>query len=319
MSFLLAALLATTAPTPTATSAAPISRPLTAGPTAALAGTLAMPVGRARATLLIIPGSGPTDRDGNNVMGVAAAPYRMLASDLAARGIATVRIDKRGMFASKAAGNPNAASIALYARDTADWVAATRRATGARCVWLAGHSEGGLIALVSAHQPGICGLILIAAPGRPLGQIIRAQLLANPANAPLLPPALAALDQLEAGKHADLAKMHPALAKGLFNPKVQDYLIEAFRYDPAALAKGTTVPLLIVQGEHDIQVSRADADRLASAQPRAKLAVIAGMNHVLKIAPADRAANVATYADPALPLAPGLVDAIVGFVTGAKK
>ena len=315
MSFLLAALMATATPTP----ATPVSRPVTAGPAGALAGTLTMPVGRPRATLLIIPGSGPTDRDGNNVLGVATAPYRMLASDLAAKRIATVRIDKRGMFASKTAGNPNAASIALYARDTADWVAATRRATGARCVWLAGHSEGGLIALVSAHQPDICGLILIAAPGRPLGQIIRAQLLANPANAPLLPPALAALDQLEAGKHADLSKMHPALAQGLFNPKVQDYLIEALRYDPAALAKGTTVPILIVQGDHDIQVPRADADRLAAAQPRAKLAVIAGMNHVLKIAPADRAANVATYADPALPLAPGLVDTIVGFVTGAKK
>ena len=65
--------------------------------------------------MLIVPGSGPTDRDGNNPMGVAAAPYRMLAEALAARGIGSVRIDKRGMFASAgAAADPNAVTIGDY-------------------------------------------------------------------------------------------------------------------------------------------------------------------------------------------------------------
>ena len=314
MSLLFAALL--TATTPVSVPAKPLTQPITAG---ALAGTLTLPPVRPRATMLIVPGSGPTDRDGNNPMGVAARPFAKLAEALAARGIATVRIDKRGMFGSKAAGNPNAATISLYAKDTAAWVTATRKATGARCVWLAGHSEGGLIALASADQPGICGLVLIATPGRPLSTIIRAQIAANPGNAPIAGQAYAALDALEAGKHADVSAMHPALAKGLFSPKVQDFLIDSFRYDPAVLAKAAKVPMLIVQGDHDLQVARTDADRLAAAQPRAKLVVVPGMNHVLKASPADRAANMATYADPSLPLAPGLVDAIADFVTGRGK
>ena len=296
--------------------AAPRSEPIAAG---ALAGSLVRPAGKAKATVLIIPGSGPTDRDGNNPLGVTAAPYRLLADALAAKGVATVRIDKRGMFGSKAAGDPNAVTIGAYVADTAAWVAAARQATGAKCVWLAGHSEGGLVALASAHQPGVCGLVLIAAPGRPLDVIIRDQVAANSADTLIAGQVDTALTALKAGKHVDVAAMHPALAKGLFNPKVQDFLIDAFRQDPAALAKGASVPILIVQGENDIQVSVADANRLKAAQPKAKLVVVPGMNHVLKLAPAGRVANAATYRDPSLPLAPGLVDAIATFVTGARK
>jgi hypothetical protein len=106
--FLAAALAA--APVPVGT---PIEAP---GPLAPLKGTLLGSEGVPRATVLIIPGSGPTDRDGNNPMGVAAAPYRLLAEALTKRGVATVRIDKRGMFGSRAAiADGNAVTIADYA------------------------------------------------------------------------------------------------------------------------------------------------------------------------------------------------------------
>ena len=292
------------------------SEPIAAG---ALAGTLVRPAGKAKATVLIIPGSGPTDRDGNNVLGVKAAPYRMLADALAPKGVATVRIDKRGMFGSKAAGDPNGVTIGTYVADTAAWVAAARLATGAKCVWLAGHSEGGLVALASAHQPGVCGLVLIATPGRPLDVVIRDQVAANPANAPIAGEVNGALTALKAGKHVDVKGLNPALATGLFNPKVQDFLIDTFRYDPATLVKGASVPVLIVQGENDIQVARADADLLKAAQPKARLVIVPGMNHVLKLAPPGRVTNAATYRDPSLPLAPGLVESIVSFVTNAGK
>lgn len=85
--------------------------------------------------------------------------------------------------------------------------------------------------------------------------------------------------------------------------------------DPARLAAGITQPLLIVQGEADIQTGIADAQRLAAAAPAAKLVRLPGVNHVLKQAPGtDRAANLATYADPELPLAPGVTEAIAAFV-----
>ena len=108
--------------------------------------------------------------------------------------------------------------------------------------------------------------------------------------------------------------MHPALQK-LFAPAVQDFLIDMFRHDPAKLAASLKVPLLIAQGERDIQVSTVDAKALAAAQPAAKLALFPRMNHVLKdVDSDDRAANAATYADPSLPVDPALVDALTAFV-----
>ena len=296
--------------------AAAASIPLTAtGPQGPLAGTL-LDAGVLAPVVLIIPGSGPTDRDGNNPLGVTAAPYRLLAEALATKGVSTVRIDKRGLGGSKAAvADGNKVTIADYATDTHNWVASIRKRTGQRCVWLLGHSEGSLIALAAAQQPdGICGVISVSGAGRRLSDVIREQLRANPANAPLLDSAMTALDVLESGQHVDVSAMHPALQK-LFAPQVQDYLIDMFRQNPASLAAALKVPLLIVQGERDLQVSTADAKALAAAQPKARLVLLPQMNHVLKdVATDDRAANLATYADSSLPVDRDAVEAIAGFV-----
>jgi len=297
-------------------SATATEKPLTApGPQGALAGTL-LDAGEGAPVVLIIPGSGPTDRDGNNPLGVTAAPYRMLAEGLAKRGISSLRIDKRGMFGSKAAiPDANKVSIADYAADAHAWVDSARAATGAKCIWVLGHSEGALVALTAGQKPdGICGIVTVAGTGRKLGAVLRDQLRANPANAPILPPALAALDSLEAGKPVDTASL-PAPLQPLFNDAVQPFLIDLLVHDPAILAASLNVPLLVVQGEKDIQVSVADARLLAAAQPKAKLAVLANVNHVLKIVTSDdRGANIAAYGDASLPIAPGVVDAVAAFV-----
>ncbi len=295
-----------------ATAAIPMTAP---GPQGPLAGTFE-DSGKGAPVVLIIPGSGPTDRDGNNPLGVTAAPYRLLAQALAAKGVSSVRIDKRGLFGSKSAiPDPNKVTIADYASDAHTWVATIRKQTGAKCVWLLGHSEGALIALAAAqnHQ-GICGVILASGAGRKLSDVIREQLRSNPANAPVLDSALTALASLDRGEHVDVTNMNPALLK-LFAPQVQDYLIDMFRQDPAKLAASLNVPLMIVQGERDIQVSTTDAKDLAEAQPKAKLVLIPAMNHVLKdVASDDRAANIATYSDPSLAVDSSMVDAIADFV-----
>jgi len=152
--------------------------------------------------ILIIPGSGPTDRNGNSPIGVGAA-YRLLAEGLVERGVSTVRVDKRGMFGSAGAvAEANAVTIADYVADVHAWTTVIRQQTKAACVWLLGHSEGGLVALAAGkNQKDLCGLILVATPGRPMGEVIRDQLKANPANARLLAEALPAIDALDAGKH----------------------------------------------------------------------------------------------------------------------
>jgi hypothetical protein len=299
-----------------ASAAIPMTAP---GPQGPLSGTL-LDAGKGAPVVLIIPGSGPTDRDGNNPLGITAAPYRMLAEGLAAKGVSTVRIDKRGMFGSKAAiADANKVTIGDYAADAHSWAAAVRKQTGAKCVWLLGHSEGALVAEAAVQNPrDLCGAILVSGAGRKLSDVIRGQLRANPANAPVLDSAMAALDSLDRGRHVDVTNMNPALLP-LFRPQVQDYLIDMFRQDPATLAATATatatLPLLIVQGERDIQTSTADARLLVAAQPKAKLVLIPAMNHVLKdVASDDRSANLATYADPSLPVDPTLVNAVAEFV-----
>src|SRR5215831_9862290 len=159
------------------------------GPSGALQGTLASPDGGPKAPVaIIIPGSGPTDRDGNNPLGIIAGSYRLLAEALAANGVSTIRIDKRGMFGSSAAA-ADADNIRMrdYAADVRAWRAEAQKSASAPCAWLIGHSEGSLIALITAGEPeGICGLVLVAGAGRKMGDILREQLKANLADALIL-------------------------------------------------------------------------------------------------------------------------------------
>jgi uncharacterized protein len=304
-----------------AAGAAPVESPIEApGPAGALKGTLLTPDNARGPVILIIPGSGPTDRDGNSPAGILAASYRLLAEGLAAHGVTSVRIDKRGMFGSIAAtADANAVTIPDYVADVQAWTRVIRQRTKASCVWLLGHSEGGLIAMAAAKNPDVCGLLLIAAPGRPLGEILREQLKANPANAPLLSQALPAIDALEAGKRVDTATMNPALLR-LFRPEVQGFLISALSYDPRQLIEGYGKPVLILQGQRDIQVREADAQALKQANPKATLVLLPDVNHVLKsVASDDVKANIATYGNSSLPLAPAVVQSISDFLASHAK
>lgn len=263
--------------------------------------------------VLIVPGSGPTDRDGNNPMGLQTDAYKLLAEGLIDRRIASVRIDKRGMFGSRQAGDPNAVTPAAYVADIHAWIDAIKAERGSDCVFLLGHSEGALMVTLAARdRRDVCGLILVAGMGRPMGEVIRAQLRANPANAPILDEALAALDELEAGRRVDTSTMTPALLP-LFNPAVQGYLMSVLTVDPVEALRAARKETLVLQGDRDLQVSVDDARKLDSVR-NTELRIIGGMNHVLKDAPEDRAGNLATYADPSLPLSKDVIRRIRNFV-----
>lgn len=315
-SLILAIVLTTLAPAALAATPVETFVDIPGGP-GPLKGTMLAPAdGKHGPAVLILAGSGPTDRDGNNPLGVRGPTYRLIAEGLAARGVTSLRVDKRGMFASGlAAPDANAVTVIDLAADAHSWAEKLKTDTGAPCVWLLGHSEGALVALIAAQTPrDICGLVLVAAPGRRLSDVLREQLRANPANAPLLPQALPAIDALEAGRPVDTAGMPPPLLR-LFHPAVQGFVMVMFRQDPAKLAAAYQGPVLILQGDADLQVSVADANALKVAQPAAKLVILPGVNHVMRTGSRDPAETRANYADPSLPLAPGVVEAIAAFVT----
>ena len=281
-----------------------------------LGGTLAMPRGgKPFAAALLLAGSGPTDRNGNSLaMGVQPNTLKLLAEGLSPVGIATLRADKRGVAASRSALASEAdITVQTYVADARAWAADFKRRTGFACVWLVGHSEGALIAELAAQDSSdICGMVLLSGSGRKLGHVMREQVDATPGNPPEIKKVVSnILESLEAG---NIVANVPPVLQPLFRPSVQPYLISELALNPAAILSQMKIPALILQGDNDIQTSVADAQLLAAARRDATLKIFAGVNHVLKIAPLDRAANIAAYADPDLPLAPGIVDAVSAFI-----
>ncbi len=287
------------------------------GPDGSLEGE-AILVPEARAGVVIVPGSGPVDRDGNDPMGLRSDSYRLLAEGLSQAGVSTLRIDKRGFFGSAGAvADPEDVTIAAYAEDAGRWLSAFADKAGLPCVWLAGHSEGGLVALVAAAQGNEpCGLILLATPGRPLGVLMREQFRANPANAPYLDELDGLVAALERGERRDPETVSAPL-RPLFRPGLQRYMAQLFDYDPAAIASGIELPVLILQGEKDIQVRPQDARLLSEAMPQARLELLPGVTHMLKTGVPGE--PLATYTDPGLPLAPAVMRTIADFVGSTQE
>lgn len=263
--------------------------------------------------IVIVPGSGPVDRDGNaSSIGISSDSYRLLAEALHEHGISSIRIDKRGFFSSaQAIENPNDVTIAAYAQDLRDWIAHGTTLTS--CVWAVGHSEGGLVALHAAQPDieGLCGLILLATPGRPVGRLLVRQMQRNPMTAPLLPEIDSIVSALEAGQTRDPAHISDPL-RPLFSEGLQRYMRDLFLHDPADYAANLDLPVMVVQGHADLQVFPEDADLLSTALPTGERFDLQDMTHMLK---RDQPASPeASYIDPSLPLHPELAAGIAGFI-----
>jgi hypothetical protein len=308
----LAASLLWTAPLAAAPAEVPIEAP---GPSGPLRGTL-LPGDAKSPPVLIIPGSGPTDRDGNNPLGVkldltSCLPKRWLRGASARCGSTSAACSE----APAPVADGNAVTVPDYAADVRNWVAAIRKRWAAAACGCSDIAKAGWLRSRRRTYPMFADLFSSRRQGARLGDTLRDQLRANPANAPLLDQALSAITRLEAGERVDATTLHPALMS-LFAPQVQGFLISLFSYDPAALLAKNSKPVLVVQGGRDLQVGEADARRLAAARPGVELLIVPTMNHVLKSIPSeDRAANLGSYGDPAQPIAAELVDAVARFVS----
>jgi pimeloyl-ACP methyl ester carboxylesterase len=286
-------------------------------PTGTIHGTLLRPsAAGAVPVALLIAGSGPTDRNGNSA--ILPGPnnsLELLAEGLARQGIATVRYDKRGVAASAAAITREAdLRFDHYTDDAVAWIAKLKTDPRFSRVSVIGHSEGSLIGIRAARVGGAASFVSLAGVGRRASDVLRGQL------RPQLPPALwteseRILAALEAGRTADSV---PQPLAALYRPSVQPYLISWFAYDPAREIAELRIPVLIAQGTTDIQVGVPDAQALEAAKPDADLLIVEGMNHVLKLVPADPAKQQASYADPSLPVAPQLIERIGAFLKATR-
>jgi len=284
---------------------------------AGLSGTLRKPSGVDRPpVVLLVAGSGPTDRNGNQA-GREPSELRQIAEALAERGIASLRYDKRAVGRSfvPAGFREQDLVIDTFVDDAASWVAWLNQRPDLGPVIVAGHSEGGVIAILLAKRVPVAGIVLLATPGRRLGETTREQLRAAGLPPAILEEALTILAALERGE--SVPNVSPPLMP-LLRPSVQPFMRSILTVDPAGELARLRVPVLVAQGGHDLQVSEADAAALLRARPDATSFRSLEMNHVLKLTPAERAAQQLAYSDPKIPLAPGLVDAMADFISAHR-
>ena len=231
--------------------------------------------------VLIIPGSGPTDMDGNS----AALPgknnsLRYLAEGLAGKGIASLRYDKRGIASSASAGKDEYSMRfedgIKDARGWIDYLSKDKRISG---IYVLGHSEGALVGMAEVIRNMVRSI-----------------------NTSL--------------KEGKLVPDVPIGLQALFRSSVQPYMISWYTYNPQEIIKKLKVPVLILQGDKDMQVSVKDAELLKRSQPSADYHLIGNMNHLMKTCDTmDQQKQMATYTDPALPLHKDVLILIEKFVS----
>jgi pimeloyl-ACP methyl ester carboxylesterase len=271
-------------------------------------GTLTLPQGTGPIPIaLVIAGSGPTDRNGNNPM-MKNDGLKQLAHGLAAHGIGSLRYDKRGIGESKDAGRQEVdLRFEDYIEDARQWIALLRQQKRFSQIVVIGHSEGSLIGMIAASDAD--KFVSIAGAGQSADKILKEQLSRQPQM--LQDASFPIIDSLKKGLL--VSRVHPMLFS-LFRPGVQPYMISWFKYDPQEEIKKLKIPILLVQGTNDLQVTVQDAQRLFAARPGSKLVLIEHMNHVLKEVKGGQQENIAAYNKSELPIAKELVAAISSFI-----
>jgi uncharacterized protein len=273
-------------------------------------GTLTLPrTGKKFPVALIIAGSGPTDRNGNNQM-MKNNSLKLLAAELSKAGIAVLRYDKRGIGESKAAGKIEAdLRFEDYVNDAKAWVQLLKHDKHFTQCIVIGHSEGSLIGMLAADSAD--KFISIAGPGESADQLIKTQL--KPQAKQVQDLCYPILDSLKSGKTVENV---PPMLNAFFRLSVQPYLISWFKYDPQREIKKLSIPVMILQGTNDLQVTVEDANRLSRAKPDARLIFIDNMNHIFRVVAVDNSANAATYNNASLPISSNLISRITTFIAG---
>ena len=257
--------------------------------------------------VLLIAGSGSTDHDGNGPL-VKPATLKKLSDQLVARKIATLRYDKRGAGGWKPAfGRPEDFRFKDFVEDAVALVNYLRGSGKFSQVSVAGHSEGGLVAILTARRVPVDRLVLLVTAARRQGDLVKAQL-EKKLSPDRLQPIVQAIDAIMAGQIVDPPPQGLAIA-----PSMQPGIASAFTEDPIDPLKLIERPTLIIGGGHDLQVARLDFIALSAASPLAKTLWLPDMNHVL-VDVTDEDDNLAAYNQPERALDTVMVDSVANFI-----
>jgi pimeloyl-ACP methyl ester carboxylesterase len=281
-----------------------------------LSGTVAIPTNASgkMPVVLIIPGSGAIDRNGNNAQAnLNTNAYKQIAESLAKNGIASLRYDKRMVGQSVATQKEDNLRFDDYTDDAIGFINLLKADQRFSKVIVLGHSEGSLVGIIASGsaQENVNAFISVAGAGEPGENVLKEQMKSQPSY--LADGLNKVLDSLRRGRIQK--KVDPQLY-AIARPSIQMFLMSWCRFEPQREIKKLKMPILIVQGTTDLQVNVSNAEKLKKGN--AILAIIPGMNHVLKEAPEDRQQNLATYNKPDLPLKPEFVTSVVSFIKGLK-
>ena len=277
---------------------------------ALLNGTLYTPIKQSKKTnlVILIAGSGPTDRDGNQKM-MPNNSLKLLAEAVANNGIAVYSYDKR-IFAQMAAGKLDEASLSFdnFIDDAKAVLLYFKNQKKYHTITIAGHSEGALIGMVAANG-NADAYISIAGAGRPIDEVLLEQI---GKQAPFLKEEVEKdLATLKSGNTFELKNQMLAT---LFRASVQPYMISWIKYNPQTEIKKLHIPTLLINGDKDIQVSVNDAQLLYQAKSDAQLKIISNMNHIFKEIKGDDTENKASYTNPDLPISKELPSVLTAFI-----
>ena len=268
--------------------------------------------------VLIHAGSGPTDRDGNSGAMMQNNSLKMMAESLAENKIASVRFDKRGIADSQEAAPKDESELTFetYIEDTKKWIDLLAKDERFSKVIVAGHSEGSLITLLaSIDNPNVHSYISIAGPAESADVIIKTQLAQQPQM--IQDMAYPVLDSLKNGLTVENP---PPMLAALFRKSVLPYLTSWFKYEPKTEIQKLKIPVLILQGDNDLQVATVEADLLAAAKPDAQKVIVKDMNHVLKTTDLkDLEGQMPIYNDPELPINAEFIKSMVDFIENNGK
>ncbi|HTK35581.1 MAG TPA: alpha/beta fold hydrolase [Caulobacteraceae bacterium] len=266
--------------------------------------------------VLILPEAG-ADRNGNATdQEVKPDTYRELAQALADKGIASVRIDKRGVGQSaKAIAREEDLRFETYVDDAVTWIKFLQAQPHVGCVAVYGHSESAMVAALAARKVKVCAIIEAAGSSRPFAAVLAAQLKtafqANRFTKEDYDEAVKILDQLAAGKPV---ASPPAKLNALFRPSVQPYLMSWLNLNPVEALK-TNTPVLILQGSSDFELTSDDPRRLSASPKNVRVVMVPGADHDLKIK--AQARGKATADQPRL-LAPQVASSIQTFLDSLR-